>query len=74
MVLITTKPHREGIEARIAADGFNVRQLTGEGRLIFFDAETLLCQFMDGMPDGLALGRILVGSSECACLAKWSTC
>lgn len=51
-VLIATRAHREGVEARLARRGVDVSQLAAGGRYHALDAQRTLSQFMiDGSPD-----------------------
>jgi hypothetical protein len=55
------KAHRDPIDKRLTAEGFDTEQLQRTGQLVYAIAETLLAAFMvDGMPDA-ALFKSLIG-------------
>jgi signal transduction histidine kinase len=51
-ILIATRPHREGVESRLARKGVDLTELTAGGRYHALDARETLSRFMvDGRPD-----------------------
>ncbi len=61
VVLIMTKAHREPIDRRLIADGFDTAELQRAGRLTYLVAEDLLTVLtLNGMPDE-ALFKSIIG-------------
>ena len=60
VVLVTTPEHRTAIEHRLQQDGFDVNQLTVDGRLVLIDAQELLGGFLiDGAPDAARFHQLV---------------
>jgi PAS domain S-box-containing protein len=52
-IIISTKAHREGLQQRLTARGFDIQNASTQGRYVALDAPEILSKIMvNGMPDG----------------------
>jgi PAS domain S-box-containing protein len=52
-IIISTKVHREGLQKRLTARGFDLQKATNQGKYVELDASDILSKIMvGGMPDG----------------------
>ena len=62
-VIIATKVHREGLQQRLTARGFDIQKAGKQGRYVALDATETLSKFMvDGMPDGPRFFEVVGGT------------
>jgi PAS domain S-box-containing protein len=61
-VVVATKPHRVGLNKRLASRGLNLQPAIAEGRFISLDAAETLSTFMvNGLPDEARFSRLVTG-------------
>lgn len=62
VVVIATRPHRQGFEGRLVAQGFDAQAAQARGQLAMFDAAASLSHFMvGGVPDSDKFERYIGG-------------
>ncbi len=63
LLVIATGPHREGLEERLTAGGFDVAGALEERRYLALDAAETLSKFMvNGRPDGRLFAEVVGGA------------
>jgi PAS domain S-box-containing protein len=59
-VIVATKPHRDGLSARLSARGLDLQPAILNGRYLCLDAAETLLEFMvDGLPDPPRFSRVI---------------
>lgn len=67
LLVIATRPHREGLEERLAAGGFDLAGALEKKRYVALDAAESLSKFMvDGRPDGRLFDEVVGGALRAA--------
>ena len=62
-VVISTQAHRDALEERLTSNGLDLTVPTGQGRLLFLDAEDTLAKIsIDGQADGARFEQIVGGA------------